>query len=126
MNQLSTFGIGKDKSANYWKHLAWQLIHRDYCYQDVGNYNVLRLTKKAVAVLKNEEQVSLALPQVDLVSKSTKSKQRETLSTANNPLFEVLRTLRRKLADEENKPPFMIFSDTTFASNGQRQTSKPQ
>ena len=29
-------------------------------------------------------------------------------------MFEILRTLRRKLADEENKPPFMIFSDATL------------
>ncbi|WP_094092318.1 DNA helicase RecQ [Legionella clemsonensis] len=113
-HQLSTFGIGKDKSANYWKQLAWQLIHRDYCYQDINHFNVLRLTKKAVAVLKNEERVSLAIPQVDLITNNAKNKQRETLSSASNPLFETLRVLRRKLAEEENKPPFMIFSDTTL------------
>ncbi|KTC81325.1 DNA helicase RecQ [Legionella brunensis] len=113
-HQLSTFGIGKNKPASYWKQLAWQLIHRDYCYQDVNQFNVLRLTKKAIAILKNQERVSLSLPQVDLKAKSIKTKERESFATANSPLFEVLRALRRKLADEENKPPFMIFSDTTL------------
>ena len=111
--QLSTFGIGKDKSAHYWKQLAWQLIHRDYCYQDPGHFNVLRLAKKAVAVLKGEEKVSLSIPKADLKGKSSKNK-RATILTTESPLFEQLRTLRRKLADEENKPPFMIFSDTTL------------
>lgn len=111
---LSTYAIGKDKSANYWKQLAWQLIHRDYCYQDVGHFNVMRLSKKAVAVLKGEEKVSLSIAKVDLKTKTTKNKERGLVSATDNPLFEVLRALRRKLAEEENKPPFMIFSDTTL------------
>ena len=112
--QLSTFGIGKEKSANYWKQLAWQLIHRDYCYQDIGHYNVLRLSKKAVAVLKGEEKVFLTLPKPELKLKENKPKERTLLSTTDSPLFEVLRALRRQLAEEENKPPFMIFSDATL------------
>ncbi|KTC83987.1 MULTISPECIES: DNA helicase RecQ [Legionella] len=112
--QLSTFAIGKDKTANYWKQLGWQLIHRDYCYQDTNRFNVLCLTKKAVAVLKGEEKVFLTLPKPDLKTKNNKVKERNFLVNTENPLFETLRALRRKLAEEENKPPFMIFSDTTL------------
>ena len=61
--RLSTFAIGKDKSAHYWKHLAWQLIHRDYCFQDLNHFNVLRLSTKAAALLKGEEKISLSLPE---------------------------------------------------------------
>ncbi|MFA5960095.1 MAG: DNA helicase RecQ [Tatlockia sp.] len=111
---LSTFAIGKDKSLSYWRQLAWQLIHRDYCYQDIGHFNVLRLTKKAVAVLKGEEKVSLTLPKPDSALKSGKMKDKKALPETQSPLFEALRSLRRKLAEEENKPPFMIFSDTTL------------
>ncbi len=118
---LSTFAIGKDKSTNYWKQLAWQLIHRDYCYQDIGHFNVLRLTKKAVAVLKGEEKVFLSIPKPESKSKASKNKERSPIRTS--PLFESLRAMRRKLADEENKPPFMIFSDATLHQMAQ---DKPQ
>ncbi len=112
---VSTFGIGKDKSAAYWKQLAWQLVHRDYCVQDVEHFNVLRLTKKAGPLLKGEEQVMLTVPRDDFKEKSTKKKERATSTPAtSSPLFEILRALRRKLADEENKPSFMIFSDATL------------
>lgn len=112
---LSTFGIGKDKSANYWKQLAWQLIHRDYCYQDMGHFNVLRLKKNAITVLKGEEKVFLSLPKNDdITAKSGKNKERSRIDTANSPLFERLRALRREIAEEENKPPFLIFSDATL------------
>lgn len=110
---LTTFGIGKDKSAAYWKQLAWQLIHRGFCAQDVEHFNVLRLSKKAVPILRGEEQIMLTVQRDDLKETSSKKKEKSS-KPENSPLFEILRTLRRKLADEENKPPFMIFSDATL------------
>lgn len=111
---LSTYAIGKDKSAAWWKQLAWQLIHRGFCTQDVEHFNVLRLTPKAIPILRSYEQVMLTVPRDDLKDTPLKKKDRKTTAATNNPLFEVLRTLRRKLADDENKPPFMIFSDATL------------
>ena len=112
--QLSTFGIGKDKSAHYWKQLAWQLIHKEYCVQDINQFNVLKLTPKAIPLLKGEEKISLTIPNNDLQSSKKKGKTRHLIQEKDSPLFELLRALRRKLADEENKPPFMIFSDATL------------
>ena len=122
--RLSTFGIGIDKPIAYWRQLGWQLIHRDYCRQDLEQYNVLCLTPHAAAVLRGEERVMLSVPSSTLKLDSTKIKKERskrgstspsTVSGANkSPEFEMLRVLRRKLADEENKPPFMIFSDATL------------
>ena len=114
--QLSTFAIGKDKSTAYWKQLAWQLIHRSYCFQDVEHFNVLRLTKKAVSVLSGKETVTLTVQKNAFKDEPGKKKEKTKLKEHNtsSPLFEHLRAVRRKLADEENKPPFMIFSDATL------------
>jgi ATP-dependent DNA helicase RecQ len=109
-DSLSTFGIGKDKSANYWKQLAWQLIHKDYCRQDAARFNVLVLTPKAIPLLRGEESIALTIPHNDLTTKAKKKRVKQP----GNPLFELLRGVRRALADEENKPPFMIFSDATL------------
>lgn len=111
--RLSTFAIGQDKSLHYWKQLAWQLIHRGYCLQDTSHFNVLRLTKKAVPLLKGEEKISLPQPRDEKYVKSpTKTAKNNFVSSS--PLFEKLRQLRRQLAEAENKPPFMIFSDATL------------
>lgn len=114
--QLTTYGIGGDKPTSYWKQLAWQLLHRGYCYQDADHYNVLRLTSKAMAVLKGEEQVSLTVFQKPIPTSAKKKKRHEAdkLDQEDNPLFEKLRALRRRLAEAENKPPFLIFSDATL------------
>ena len=114
--RLSTFAIGKDKSVAYWKQLAWQLIHKDYCFQDTNHFNVLKLTPKAIPVLRGEEKVALAVQPIERLKDEPKKKKErnKTLTQSSSPLFEALRALRRKLADEENKPPFMIFSDMTL------------
>lgn len=113
-HKLSTYGIGKDKSTAYWRHLIWQLIHREYCFQDIEKYNVLCLSPKAIPVLRSEEKISLTI-QADIDKpKAKKKKERVQTDTSSSPLFEALRTLRREIAQEENKPPFMIFSDATL------------
>ncbi|WP_133127179.1 DNA helicase RecQ [Legionella nagasakiensis] len=118
-HRLSTFAIGQDKPLFYWKHLAWQLIHRGYCFQDMEHHNVLRLTEKAIPILRGESKVELTILSQKL-EKNHKKKEYRTPTLGKNPLFEVLRVLRRKLADEENKPPFMIFSDATLHEMAQR------
>lgn len=114
--QLSTYGIGKDKSTAYWKHLAWQLLHRNYCIQDISHYSVMRLTPNAIPVLRGEESISLTVLQNTLKSESKKKKNvaMSNIPQSSSPLFEKLRALRRRLADEENKPSFLIFSDATL------------
>jgi ATP-dependent DNA helicase RecQ len=114
---LSTFGIGKEKSAHYWKHLGWQLIHKQYCFQDLDHFNVLRLSDKAPPILRGEETLFLTKMQDTLKAQKNK-KNRTTTHSPSNPLFEHLRSLRRKLAETENKPPFLIFSDATLHEMG--------
>ncbi len=116
-HQLSTYGIGKDKSSHYWKHLAWQLIHQSYIEQDVEQFNVLKLNKKAIPLIKGEESISLTLPREEKTGKkktASRAQINSNLSEEEQYLFEQLRQLRRQLADEEDKPPFMIFSDASL------------
>lgn len=114
-DRLSTYGIGKSNSTAYWKKVAWQLIHRDYCVQDLAHYQVLRLTAKAIPVLRGKEQVALTLSNetVDLPP-TKKKKSSPILPSEDQSLFENLRALRRRLAEEEDKPSFLIFSDATL------------
>lgn len=113
-DQLSTFGIGHSKPTQYWKQLAWQLIHKEYCQQDPSHFNVLKLAPKAIPILKGEETLFLTIPKHIGQPNKKKSKDKDASPTPSHPLFDQLRALRRKLADEENKPPFMIFSDATL------------
>lgn len=112
-HKLTTYGIGKDKPVAYWRQLGWQLIHRGYCFQDIEQFSVLKLTAKARSILRGEELISLTIfnkPEYPQEKKKAQLSQQQI----DHPLFEKLRALRREIAAREDKPPFLIFSDATL------------
>ncbi len=113
-DRLSTYGIGRELSADAWGSIIRQLVHLGYLEQDMGNYSVLRLTERARPLLRGEERLVLARPRVKMaaVKKETK-KGRESL-VHDEGLFQALRALRKRLADEQQVPPFVIFGDATL------------
>lgn len=121
-DMLSTYGIGKEHSINFWKQLSWQLIHKNYCTQDINHFNVLRLMPAAIEVLKGKTTVMLVIPSTQPIDASAIKKDKRAIDK-NNPLYEKLRYLRRQIAEEENKPAFIIFSDSTLYEMAM---SKPQ
>ncbi|KAB0666851.1 DNA helicase RecQ [Oryzomonas japonica] len=112
-DRLSTYGIGKELSQDAWGGLMRQLLHLGYLEQDVGNYSVLHLTARSKPVLRGEEQVVLARPRVRVVAKKEPKRGRGELEY-DRELFERLRMLRKRLADEQQVPPFVVFGDATL------------
>jgi ATP-dependent DNA helicase RecQ len=118
-DRLSTYGIGADKSQDYWSHLLRHLVHHGYLLQDVGDYSVLKLTESAGPLLRGELTLTMAEPRVK-TSAAPKAASRAARRKAGDidydpELFERLRALRKELADREGVPPFVIFSDISLA-----------
>ena len=114
-DNLSTYGIGKENSQQYWGSILRHLIQVGHLIQDVGNYSVLTLSESSWPLLKGELTLEMAVPRVKTVAK-TKNNKRKTGDIDHDPeLFEILRILRKTLADEAGVPPFVIFNDTTLA-----------
>ena len=113
-NELSTYGIGSDKSEPEWQSIIRQLIHRGYLEQDIANYSALRLTEAARPLLRGEETLELARPR--LKGKSSKKRRSDHLrSPADESLFDQLRQLRKQIADGAGVPPYVVFGDATLA-----------
>ncbi|MFZ2948788.1 MAG: DNA helicase RecQ [Desulfuromonadaceae bacterium] len=114
-DQLSTYGIGIDTSANEWENIIRQLIHLGYLAQDFTRFGVLKLTPAARPVLKGETQVVLGRPR-DAVATVEKGKKRAGgRKDYDQALFDSLRATRKSIADDAKVPPFVVFSDATLA-----------
>ncbi|WP_298269130.1 DNA helicase RecQ [Geobacter sp.] len=116
-DRLSTYGIGAHISAEAWGSIIRQLIHRGYLEQDLANYSVLKLTPAARPLLKGEESLTLARPRVKVAAPKKEPKRRAgttPLPEGDEGLFQELRALRKRLADEQQVPPYVIFSDATL------------
>jgi len=89
--------------------------------QDIARYSVLKLTPSAARVLRGEELVSLARPRIkEKVSKKAPAAAPGLESAADRALFEELRLLRKRLADERGVPPYVIFGDATLLEMSRR------
>jgi ATP-dependent DNA helicase RecQ len=114
-NKLSTYGIGANTTANEWENIFRQLIHLGYLAQDFTRFGVLKLTPAARPVLKGETEVILGRPRDTLETVAKGKKRASRKKDYNQGLFEALRATRKKIADDANVPPFVVFSDATLA-----------
>lgn len=115
-HELSTYGLGKDKSNEFWLSVLRQLIHHGLLNQDITQGASLKLTEAARSVLKGEYALQLAEPRLQ-----AKHVYQDKLAQFNydKKLFAKLRSLRKQLADEDDVPPYVVFNDKTLAEMAQ-------
>jgi len=113
-DQLSTYGIGKDKSLEAWGFLIRQLIHLGYVRQDIAQYSILALSESSHPVLKGEKTLLLPKPRIRERSTAKARQKRVVSSDYDTALFDILRKLRKQLADEQRVPPYVVFGDATL------------
>ena len=125
-DRLSTYGIGREISQDAWGSLIRQLVHLGYLDQDMGNYSVLRLTSRARPLLRGEERLTLARPRVRPIPAKKQAKRGREGLPYDEALFQELRELRKRLADEQQVPPFVVFSDATLVEMAARRPTNAE
>ena len=108
--QLSTFGIGKEHSRPEWAAIGRELIRLGFLRQTTGKFSVLELTNAGAAILKSRTKVTLTKP----VTAPAKQTRHVGEIACDEILFERLRELRKKLADERDVPAYIVFSDVAL------------
>jgi ATP-dependent DNA helicase RecQ len=112
---LSTFGIGKDIAAEQWRSVFRQLVARGLLDVDPEGYGGLRLGVQARPVLRGEESVWLRRDRKAAPVRAIGKRERGTeVDEADRPLWDALRACRKRLADAQNVPPYVIFHDATL------------
>ena len=121
-DQLSVYGIGAELSRDHWQSLIRQLIHRGFLVQDIARYSALRLTDAARPLLRGDETLVLARPRTRVPSaKERKAADRRARAASlaglevDEELYGRLRALRKRLADAQRVPAYVVFSDAALA-----------
>jgi len=113
-HQLSTYGLGSDRSEQEWTSIIRQLIHHGYLIQDIADYSVLKLTAAARPLLRGEETLALARPRIRAQTKKKRPRANAAQGPYDELLFDQLRDLRKRLADEQGVPPYIVFGDASL------------
>jgi len=115
-DQLSTYGIGKDLSADAWLHLGRALLHQGLVGQTADGYPVLKLNTLSWEILRKQRSVLVAV----LPQNAPKRQTAQVLEPEAEQLFQQLRSLRKQIADEQGVPPYVVFPDTSLRAMAQQ------
>lgn len=107
---LSTFNIINDYNAYEIKMFMYELLNLGYLKQTDDQYGILSFTEKSKGVLLGKETVLLTVIEKQDIPVSKKKDE----EIVDQDLFAKLRVLRKRLADEKNVPPYVIFSDASL------------
>jgi len=107
-HNLSTYGIGRELSKKQWFFLSRNFVQKGLLTQDM-QHGSLKLTQKAWDVLRGDQNISAKLEPEQEIRPQPKSEHDH-----DSKLFEALRVLRKKMADQSKVPPYVIFPDKTL------------
>src|SRR5205809_1184015 len=110
-NELSTYGIGRELRRDAWQAIGRELLRLGLIECAPGKFATLSLTPAGLGTLRKRTPITLT-KQIDVAEKAART--RTGAIECDEELFERLRGLRRKLADERNVPAYVIFSDVSL------------
>ena len=113
-DSLSTYGLMSHHTKNIVRDWIEQLAAQG-CIKKTDEYKILKVTEKGWLVLKGKETPRLLKPALRLPKERKVSKiAMDSWEGVDERLFEELRKLRRKFADEKGVPAYIVFSDATL------------
>ena len=112
-DRLTTYGIGRELARPQWAAVGRELMRLGFVAVAEGEYATLELTDEGVAVLRARAPITLTKP-MELPKAKRVTVRRAGDIACDEILFERLRGLRKKLADERHVPAYIVFGDTTL------------
>ena len=117
-NEIKTYGAGKQNDKKYWRYIVDELLAQGLIRQDGDRYPVLKLTQKGSDVLYGDDQVA-ALKRASIAPGRGDTKKKglgkgSESDSYDEDLFGRLRKVRKNIAEEQQVPPYIIFSDKSL------------
>ena len=110
-DELTVFGITRGLSLEEIMHWINALLERGFLEKDKGRYPTLSTTKEGWEFLNSGNQIQLTAPKRDAENPTGPAGEE---IPPNPELFEKLRALRKRIADERAVPPYVIFSNAAL------------
>ena len=114
-HQLSQFGEGQNYDAKFWSNVIRLAIFEGLIYKDVETYGLLKITPKGEKYITNPYSIMVAKPKGD----EDEDESDEVFipkgeAMDDNPLYGMLKDLRKEISQKENLPTYVIFQDVSL------------
>jgi len=113
-DKIKTYGAGRDLSYLDWQSYLHQLLNAGLLEIAYEEGYALKLNERSREVLFSNQVVNLVKFEPYTEKEEPKEERKPKKELFKDELFEHLRVLRKKIADERGVPPYVIFSDNTL------------
>ena len=124
-DKLKTFGVGRDIPQRDWQDYLLQMLNMGYFEIVYNENNHLKMTSAGAKVLYGKEKAMLVVIKREETKAKGRKKEVEKqaklqihpavlVGEEDQALFEELRTLRKRLADQQAIPAYIVLSDKTL------------
>ena len=121
-HRLKTFGVGREVPARDWHDYLLQMLQLGYFEIAYNENNHLKITQSGTDVLFGRARALLVTIRREEAVQATRGRKRKATvptkelplglpNTESGELFEALRILRKRLADQEALPAYIVLSD---------------
>ena len=110
------FGSGSEREANYWMALLRQLLVAGFLRKDIETYGLIKITELGLAFLDQPKSFLMTEDHFfkDANDDNVITNQKGGGVAADEKLFVILKSQRKKVADQLKLPPFVIFQDPSL------------
>jgi len=113
-DQLSNFGVGKEKDEYFWNALIRQALVHGFIYKDIETYGVLKLTDKGRDFIKKPVSFTIIKEHDYSGMEDTPILSSNAKTAFDEDLYKMLIDLRKSLSKQNNIPPFVIFQEPSL------------
>jgi ATP-dependent DNA helicase RecQ len=113
-HKIDIFGWGKEKDERFWGAVLRQAMIKKLIEKDIESYGVLKLTPNGRKFI-NEPYSFMLTEDHDYSGKDEEGMNSSGKTAAvDEPLFNILKDLRKDISRKLNLPPFVIFQDPSL------------
>jgi ATP-dependent DNA helicase RecQ len=115
-DKLPVFGKGKEISQENWESILRQTVLYDYLEKDIDNFGILKLSKKGLDFLERPTSVIFSKDHDYINVEEEGHHEIETVQAKSYDavLYDMLKSLRKKVAKQRGLPPYVIFQDPSL------------
>ncbi|MBN1415075.1 MAG: DNA helicase RecQ [Bacteroidales bacterium] len=115
-HMLDVFGSGQEKDEKFWNMVIRQALIARLIQKDIENYGLLKVDPKGLEYIQNPYSIMLSedhdYADTDETEENLAGPERP--GTVDEELFNILKSLRKKISKQLNLPPFVIFQDPSL------------
>lgn len=112
-DKLEMFGSGTEKSRQFWTMVFRRALISRFIEKDIEQYGVIKITKEGLDFIEHPKEFML-MEDRNFEENEEKIQEKVGVSALDATLFSILKDLRKKIAKNNNLPPYVIFQDPSL------------